>query len=48
MGFNEANNGKFKLMNSQQLYDYRKTFTTRSDTVLKTDTDWQDIAFPGP
>ena len=45
VGFNEANNGKFKLMNSQQLYDYQKTFTTRSDTVLKTDTDWQDIAF---
>ncbi|WP_158618120.1 SusC/RagA family TonB-linked outer membrane protein [Chitinophaga lutea] len=45
VGYNEANNGKFKLMNSQQLYDYQKTFTNRPDTVLKTDTDWQDIAF---
>ncbi len=45
VGYNEANNGKFKLMNSQQLYDYQKMFTNRPDTVLKTDTDWQDIAF---
>ncbi len=25
-GFSEATNGNFKLMNTQQLYDYQKTF----------------------
>ncbi|MCK7553625.1 SusC/RagA family TonB-linked outer membrane protein [Chitinophaga sedimenti] len=43
-GFNKATNGKFKLMNSQQLYDYQQTFTTRPDSVLKNNTDWFDVA----
>lgn len=45
VGYNKANFGKFKLMNSQQLYDYQQAFTTRPDTVLKTNTDWLDLAF---
>lgn len=45
VGYNKADNGNFKLMNSRDLYDYQKTFTTRSDTVLNTDTDWLDVAF---
>ncbi|UYQ94061.1 TonB-dependent receptor [Chitinophaga horti] len=43
-GFAKATNGNFKLMNSQQLYDYQQTFTTRADSVLKTNTDWFDVA----
>lgn len=43
-GFNKATNGNFKLMNSQQLYDYQTSFTTRNDSVLKTNTDWFDLA----
>lgn len=45
VGFNKANFGKFRLMNSKQLYDYQNTFTTRPESVLETDTDWLDLAF---
>jgi TonB-linked SusC/RagA family outer membrane protein len=45
VGWNKANNGNFRLMNSRQLYDYQQTFTTRPDSVLNIDTDWQDVAF---
>jgi len=45
VGYNKANFGKFRLMNSQELYDYQQAFTTRPDTVLKTNTNWLDLAF---
>ena len=44
-GFNKANFGKFKLMDSRQLYDYQQTFTSRPDSVLNTNTDWLDLGF---
>lgn len=44
-GFNKANFGKFRLMDSRQLYDYQQTFTRRPDTVLHTNTNWLDLAF---
>ncbi|MDQ3683082.1 MAG: TonB-dependent receptor [Bacteroidota bacterium] len=45
VGFNEATTGNFKLMNSQQLFDYHKTFYTPNPALLKTNTDWWDLAF---
>jgi len=42
-GFTRFNNGKFKLMNSQQLYDQFQLFgedTGITDEVLKNDYDW--------
>lgn len=44
-GFSEATTGHFKLMNTQQLYDYQKTFYNPDPSVLKTNTDWWDLAF---
>ncbi len=44
-GFAEATRGNFRLMNSQELYDYQKTFFSPSPIVLNTDTDWWDLAF---
>jgi len=44
-GYNKANFGKFRLMNSRQLYDYQQSFTSRPDSVLKTNTDWLDLSF---
>ncbi|MGN8070852.1 SusC/RagA family TonB-linked outer membrane protein [Mucilaginibacter sp. 22184] len=45
VGFNNATFGKFHLMNSQQLYDYQKTFLTPDPSVLKYNTNWLDLAF---
>lgn len=44
VGFNKPSSGNFKLMNSQQLYDYQKTFTTPNPAVLNTNTNWWDLA----
>ncbi|MCZ4242594.1 SusC/RagA family TonB-linked outer membrane protein [Pedobacter punctiformis] len=44
VGFNSPSTGKFKLMNSQQLYDYQKTFSNPSPSVLNNDTNWWDLA----
>ncbi len=35
VGFNEATTGNFKLMNSQQLFDYHKTFYAPNPALLK-------------
>ena len=45
LGFAEATTGKFKLMNSQQLYDYQSTFYPRNEAVLNTNTNWWNEAF---
>lgn len=52
VGFNQANTGNFRVMNSQQLYDYEKSFypVDRFDTeipasVLSQNTNWFDLAF---
>lgn len=45
LGFAEATTGNFKLMNSQQLYDYQKTFYDRDPSIVNTNTDWWDLAF---
>lgn len=46
-GFNKALTGNSRPMNSQELYDFQKSFYTpdkfaidRPDSLLKTDTDW--------
>ena len=51
-GFNTANTGNFKVMDSQQLYDYEKSFypADRFDkdipaSVLSQNTNWFDHAF---
>lgn len=44
VGFNKPNMGKFKLMDTQQLYDYQKTFTNPNPAVLNTNTNWWDLA----
>jgi TonB-linked SusC/RagA family outer membrane protein len=45
IGFSKATNGNFKLMNTQQLYDYQKTFYNPDPAVLNTNTNWWDLAF---
>jgi TonB-linked SusC/RagA family outer membrane protein len=45
MGFAQATTGKFRLMDSQQLYDFQNTFYSRDASVLKTNTNWWDEAF---
>lgn len=45
VGFSKATNGNFKLMNTQQLYDYQKTFYNPDPAVLNTNTNWWDLAF---
>ncbi len=45
VGVARATNGNFKLMNTQQLFDYQKTFYTPDPAVLNTNTDWWDLAF---
>ncbi|WP_419699305.1 SusC/RagA family TonB-linked outer membrane protein [Mucilaginibacter sp. NFX135] len=45
VGFNKATFGNFHLMNSQQLYDYQKTFLTPDPSVLNNNTNWLDLAF---
>ncbi|GAB3932592.1 TonB-dependent receptor [Larkinella terrae] len=51
-GFNHATSGKFRVMDSQQLYDYEKSFypTDRFDkevpvSVTQQNTNWRDLAF---
>lgn len=44
-GTNKASMGNFKLMNSQQLYDYHQTFFTPDPAALNTNTNWLDLAF---
>jgi TonB-linked SusC/RagA family outer membrane protein len=44
VGFNSPSTGNFKLMNSQQLYDYQKTFSNPDPSVLNNDTNWWDLA----
>jgi len=45
VGFNNKTTGNFHLMNSQQLYDYQKTFLTPDPSVLNNNTNWFDLAF---
>ncbi|MEN0053423.1 MAG: TonB-dependent receptor [Mucilaginibacter sp.] len=45
VGFNKATFGKFHLMDSQQLFDYQKTFLTPDPSLLKNNTNWLDLAF---
>ncbi len=45
LGFANATSGNFKLMNSQQLYDYQSTFYPRDASVLNTNTNWWNEAF---
>jgi TonB-linked SusC/RagA family outer membrane protein len=45
LGYAEATSGKFKLMNSQQLYDYQSSFYPRDPSVLNTNTNWWNEAF---
>ena len=45
VGFNKATFGNFHLMDSQQLFDYQKTFLTPDPSLLKNNTNWLDLAF---
>ena len=52
VGFNTVDEGKYKVMNSQQLYDFQKTFwdpatfdRDRPASLLSQDTDWHDLMF---
>ncbi|MDR6940689.1 SusC/RagA family TonB-linked outer membrane protein [Mucilaginibacter pocheonensis] len=45
VGFNNATFGNFHLMNSQQLYEYQKTFLNPDPSLLKNNTNWLDLAF---
>lgn len=45
LGFAEATTGKFRMMNSQELYDFQKTFYNRDPSVVNTNTSWWDEAF---
>jgi len=43
-GATTFNTGNFSLMNSQELYDYQKTWNPNiAEDVLNTDTDWMEI-----
>lgn len=51
-GFNNVSMGNFRVMNSQELYDYQKTFFSEADfarerpaTLLATNTNWKDLAY---
>src|SRR5690606_16389271 len=51
-GFNTATFGNLQVMESQQLYDYQKTFLDpatferdRPGSLLQQNTDWMDLAF---
>lgn len=44
-GFSEATKGNFHLLNSQELYDYQKTYFNQNPVVLGTNTDWWDLNF---
>ena len=43
-GYAYPNLGKFRLMNTQELYDYQKTFYNPDPAVLNTNTNWMDLA----
>ncbi|WP_183561035.1 SusC/RagA family TonB-linked outer membrane protein [Mucilaginibacter sp. SP1R1] len=45
VGVNTKTTGNFHLMNSQQLYDYQKTFETVVPSDLDHNTNWFDLAF---
>jgi len=52
MGFNTVDEGNYEIMNSQQLYDYQKTFWNpetwdrdRPSSLLSQDTDWQGLGY---
>lgn len=52
VGFNTASEGKYEVMNSQQLYDFHRTFwnpgtweTDRPSSLLLQDTDWRSLMF---
>lgn len=52
VGFNTATEGKYRVMNSRQLYEYQKTFwdpatfdTDRPASLLNQDTDWRALMF---
>ncbi len=51
-GFNNVSMGNFKVMNSQQLYDYQKTFFKPEDfarerpvSLLSQNTNWHDLTY---
>lgn len=44
-GFGEATRGNFRLLNSQELYDYQKTYFNPNPIVLNTSTDWWKLGF---
>lgn len=45
LGFADATTGNFRMMNSQELYDFQKTFYNRDPSVINTNTDWWKQAF---
>lgn len=45
LGFAQATTGKFRLMDSQELFDFQSTFYPRDPSVLRTNTNWWDEAF---
>jgi TonB-linked SusC/RagA family outer membrane protein len=45
VGFNTKTTGNFHLMDSQQLYDYQKTFETVVPSDLANNTNWFNLAF---
>ncbi|WP_025761890.1 SusC/RagA family TonB-linked outer membrane protein [Dyadobacter tibetensis] len=45
IGFGKATTGNFKLMNSQQLYDYQSTFRTLDPSLTAVNTNWWDEGF---
>lgn len=45
LGVSEASTGNFRLMNSQELYDFQKTFYDRDPSVTNINTSWWDEAF---
>ncbi|GAA4432110.1 TonB-dependent receptor [Ravibacter arvi] len=45
VGFANATTGKFRLMNSRELFDFQKTFYDRDPSVTNINTNWWDEAF---
>lgn len=44
-GFGNPTTGNFRLMNSQELYDFQNTFYNRDAKLLENNTDWWDLAY---
>jgi len=44
-GMGKATTGSFRLMNSQELYDFQNTFYNRDAKLLENNTNWWDLAF---